>query len=695
MLVGIWAAVLGVPVVGIHDNFFELGGHSLLATQVISRVREVWGGGVALRALFDAPTVAEFAAVVEASQQQAGTDAAGPAIARAARGEGALPLSFAQQRLWFLDQLEPNSPFYNIPVAVRLQGQLNLPVLEQTLNEIVRRHEVLRTTFALEEGLPVQRIQPELFLPLQVIDLSELPADERNPVALRLAIEEAEQPFDLARGPLLRVSLLRLAEEEHVALITMHHIVSDGWSMSVFVHEVAALYEAFASGAESPLQELPIQYADFAAWQHEWLQGEVLDEQLGYWRKQLGGELPTLELPTDKPHPAVQTYKGASQCVHLPVALSAAVKELSRRESVTPFMTLLAAFQTLLHRYTGQEDICVGTPVAGRNRAEVEGLIGFFVNTLVMRADLAGAPSFRALLRRVRDVALNAYAHQDMPFEKLVEELQPERSLSHMPLFQVMFHMLNAPQPELHLPGITLSFEQLYGETAKFDLLLTVVERDARFLCTFEYNTDLFETATITRMLGHLETLLTAISANADERITRLPLMPETERTQALVEWNNTATTYERDLCVQQIFEHQTERTPDALAIINGDERLSYAELNERANQLAHYLHTLGIEAESLVGVYVEQSVDMLVALLAILKAGGAYLPLDPTQPPSALLTCSPIVACPCCSRTNSWSHPCHHTKRAPSCSMQTENRYSNSAQTILRATRRRNIWHT
>ncbi len=634
-LAGIWAEVFRLERVSRTDNFLDLGGHSLMTPRIISRIREACGVELPLSSLFETATLAELAAQVDSAALAGDSGPVAP-IARVQRDDS-LPLSFAQQRLWFLDQLEPNSPFYNIPVAVRLQGQLNLPVLEQTLNEIVRRHEVLRTTFALEDGRPVQHIQPELFLPLQIIDLSELPSLAREPEALRLATKEAQQPFDLARGPLLRVGLLRLADDEHVVLITMHHIVSDGWSTGVFVREVAALYEAFASGAESPLAELPIQYADYATWQRDWLQGEVLDEQLGYWRKQLGGELTALELPTDKLRPAVQTYKGASQTFQLPVELGAAVKELSRRESVTPFMTLLAAFQVLLHRYTGQEDICVGTPVAGRNRAEVEGLIGFFVNTLVMRTDLAGEPSFRALLARVREMAVAAYAHQDVPFEKLVEELQPERELSRNPLFQVMFEIQNQEQETLALPGLSLKPVEVADATAKFDLTLLVAESDAGLTARFEYNIDLFDAATITRMGRHFEQLLANLVADPAYSIAAAPLLAEDELRQLLVRWNDTATPYPHEQCAQQLFAAQAARTPDRLAAVCDGEQLTYAELNRRANRLAHYLRTLGVGPEVPVGVFMDRQLDLLVSLLAILKAGGVYVPLDPNYPKERL----------------------------------------------------------
>jgi amino acid adenylation domain-containing protein len=543
-----------------------------------------------------------------------------------------LPLSFAQQRLWFLDQLEPNSPLYNVPQAIRLQGPLQVKALHQTLNTIVARHETLRTTFHAVDGIPRQVIAEHRTVALPLIDLSAWPEAAREAEAHRLIREEALHPFDLARDVLVRATLLRLGPAEHILLLTMHHIASDGWSMKVLSHEVAALYEAFTRGAPSPLPGLPIQYADYAVWQREWLQGEVLEAQLAYWREQLAG-VPELALPLDHPRPAIQTFRGARHALRISQPMTEALKALSQREGVTLFMTLLAAFQTLLQRYTGQDDIAVGSPIAGRTRAEAEGLIGCFVNTLVLRTDLSGNPPFRELLQRVREVALGAHAHQDLPFERLVEALQPERRLSHAPLFQAMFSLENAPRQALHLSGLTLTPLDVDGGTAKFDLTLSIVEEAAGVRATLGYNTDLFEAATMRRVLGHFQSLLEGLVAHPAQRLAELPLLTEPERQQLLVEWNATKAEYPADQCLPQLFEAQVARTPEAIAVVFEDQQLTYRELNDRANQLAHHLRALGVGPEGLVGLYMGRSLEMIVGLLGILKAGGAYVPLDPESP--------------------------------------------------------------
>jgi len=555
-------------------------------------------------------------------------------------------LSFAQQRLWFLNQLAPENPFYNVPAAVRLSGQLNLFALEQAFNVIASRHEALRTTFISVEGQPAQAIAHKLNLPLAVTDLQAIPVTEREAIAQRLATEEAQQPFDLTTGPLLRVKLLKLHETEYVLLLTLHHIISDGWSIGVLIRELGLHYTALIEGHPASLPELPIQYVDFAHWQREWLQGEVMESQLTYWRQQLK-DVPVLNLPLDHPRPSVQTYRGAIELLELPQSSLEALEALSQQEGVSLFMTLLAAFQTLLYRYTGQEDIPVGSPIANRNHSQLEGLIGFFVNSLVLRSDLSGNPTFRELLARVREVALGAYAHQDLPFEKLVEELQPTRDLSQNPLFQVVFALQNAPMEHLELPGLALKPVKFDPGTTRFDLEFHLWERTQGLSGLWQaqsdglsgfvaYSTDLFDRATIIRMLGHFQMLLEGIVTNPETRLTDFSIMSAAERQQLLVEWNNTQAEY-ADACVHQLFEAQVERTPDALAVVFADEQLTYWALNQRANQLAHYLQQLGVGPEVLVGLCVDRSLEVVVGVLGILKAGGTYVPLDPEYPSDRL----------------------------------------------------------
>ena len=631
LLAEIWAQVLDIERVGIHDNFFDLGGHSLLATQAASRMREAFKVEIPLRRLFEVPTVAGLAESIEVARQ-AGQNLLAPPILPVPRN-GDLALSFAQQRLWFFDQLEPGLSAYNIPAAVRLKGPLNLAALERSLNEIVKRHESLRTTFGKVDGRPTQVIAPTLTIKLPVVDLRKLPASERETEVRRLVTAEAQRPFDLSQGPLLRGAVLRLGDEEHVGLLTMHHIVSDGWSAGILIREVATLYIAFCAGGSSPLPALRIQYADFAHWQRRWLQGEVLETQIAYWKVQLAGAPALVDLPADHPRPAVQTFRGAHQSLVLPKHLQEGFKALSRQEGATQFMTFLAAFKVLLYRYTSQDDLIVGTPIANRNRLETEGLIGFFVNALVLRTDLSGNPSFRELLRRVRGVCLGAYAHQDLPFDRLVEELHVKRDLSRNPLFQMMFVLHNASLRTVELQGLTLSPVEGDSETAHFDLTLQIADTDQGLTAAFVYNADLFEAGTIARMLGNFQTLLEAMVADPEQRLSDLPLLTETERQQLLVEWNAAKTEFPRDLCIHQLFEAQVERTPDAIAVVFEAERLTYGELNRRANQLAHHLRALGVGPEVLVAICLERSLEMVIGLLGILKAGGAYVPLDPAYP--------------------------------------------------------------
>ncbi len=557
-------------------------------------------------------------------------------ISPKSRESGLFPLSFAQQRLWFLDQLMPGNPFYNIPFALRLVGRLDVLALERSLNEIIRRHETLRTCFQTIDAKPTQLIASTFELTLATIDLQDLPQGKRLDEVRKLASIEASRPFDLTQLPLLRVTLLCLTPTEHVLLFVMHHIISDGWSIGVFNRELAVLYEAFVAGKPSPLPELSIQYADFAVWQRQWLQEQTQIQQLRYWQQQLA-DITVLQLPTDYPRPAVQSFAGATQILKLPQNLKQALIKLSQQHEVTLFMTMLAAFKVLLHRYTGQTDIVVGSPIANRNRSEIEGLIGFFVNSLVLRTNLEGNPSFSDLLTRVREVALGAYAHQDLPFEKLVEELQPERNLSQNQLFQVVFAVQNAPMEELQLKDLQLSRLEFEYKTTRFDLEWHIWEHSQGLEVMVAYATDLFAPETVERMVGHFQTLLEGIVTNPIGQISQLPLLTEPERQQLLLEWNDTTVDYPIDKCIHQLFEEQAQRTPDAVAVVYENQQLTYDELNCRANQLAHYLRSLGVGPEVLVGICVQRSLEMVVGLLGILKAGGAYVPLDPEYPTSRL----------------------------------------------------------
>jgi amino acid adenylation domain-containing protein/FkbM family methyltransferase len=634
LLAGIWSQVLNIERVGVNDNFFELGGHSLLVTQVITRARAAFKIELPLRSLFERQTIAQLAEAVEQALAE-GKGQAEPPLTRVPRREH-LPLSFAQQRLWFLNQLNPNSTAYNVPRAFRFIGRLNVPVLEKTLSEIQRRHESLRTTFALVEGQPVQVIHESAPLTLPLTDLTNLPEAERETRAYQLATEEAKRLFDLVRGPLWQTSVLQLGEEEFMVLFTMHHIVSDGWSLGVLVREVATLYESFLHQQRSPLPELEIQYADFAHWQHELLQGEFLESQLAYWRGQLADSV-TLTLPTDRARPTVQTANGTRQVFQLTPELTAALNALSRSQEVTLFMTLLAAFKVLLHFYSDQTTINVGTPIAGRRHLETEKLVGFFVNTLVLRTDLAGDPSFRELLVRVREVALGAYAYQDMPFEMLVEELRPERNLSHTPLFQVVFSMQNAPTQVLELPDVSWYSVEPEVKTAKFDMTMNLTEQGGRLFGGLEYNTDLFDRMTIVTMLEHFQRVLELVTENPDAQLSSLSLLREDVRRTLLLDRNDTRAEYPRHLCIQQLFESQTEHAPNEIAIVFNDEQLTYDELNSRANQLCRHLTNLGVGIDTRVGLFLEHSIETVVAILAVLKAGAAYVPLEPAHPSARL----------------------------------------------------------
>jgi amino acid adenylation domain-containing protein len=636
IIADIWAEVLGRPQIGRQENFFALGGHSLLATQALSRVRAVWRLELPLRAIFEAPTVESLARQVEFAQRS-GRHAALRSPIRPVDRSQPLPLSFAQQRLWFLDQLEPGSSLYNIPVALRLNGDLRLAALESALSDVARRHEALRTRFVVIDEQLQQQIMPPAPVSVTLHDLSGAPAEEREEAARRIMATEAGAPFDLSAGRLMRVAAVRLAEEEHIVLVTMSHIISDGWSMGVLVGEVAALYTAHVEGQPAPLNELAAQYADYAVWQRAWLDGEGMEGEVAYWRKQLEGAPPLLELPTDRPRPAVQTFRGGREGFEIGAEAREGLRRVGRREEATLFMVLLAAFKALLWRYTGQEDLLVGTPVAGRTSAELEGLIGFFVNTLVLRDRIRPEEKYSELVRRVRETSLNAYARQEAPFEKLVEELNPPRDLSYSPLFQVAFGLQNAPLPNVDLPGLTLSPIDVDADSSKFDMTLFMMDAGARLFGTVEYNSDLFERSTIRRLIGHYQRLLEAVASHPATPVMALPLLSEAEQNQLLVEWNDTAVAYPRHLCLHELFEAQAARSPENIALVYAGEQLSYRELNGRSNQLARVLKGLGVGPESRVALLVERSLDAVIGILGILKAGGAYVPLDPQSPPERL----------------------------------------------------------
>jgi amino acid adenylation domain-containing protein len=637
LVANIWAEVLRVARVGVNENFFELGGHSLLATRVRERLRRIFNRDLPLRTLFEKPTVAELAAHLETARHEEDAGYIQP-LKRVPRN-GELPLSFAQQRLWFLDQLERPRTAYNIPIAVRLSGRLDEDALQRALNEVVRRHEALRTAFVTVDGKPQQVIVDGIAIALELHDLIGFNEPEQPAVAQQLITEEAEAEFDLEQAPLLRVRLLRLAPSEHILVVVFHHIVSDGWSLEVFVRELCALYEAFRRGEQSPLLELEVQYADFAQWQRERLSGALLEAELEYWRERLGGEQELLALPTDHVRPSVPRFTGAVKRWVLDREFTDRLRAFSRSHDATLFMTLLATLQTLLWRYTGQEQISIGTPIAGRTRSETEALIGFFVNTLVLRTDLQGEPSFVDLLARVRDVCLGAYQHQELPFEQLVQAIQPEREVNRTPLFQVMLVLQNMPHSEIALEELRLKPVNVDNGAAKFELTLLLQETaDGVLAGVLEYQTELFEAETAARFLNHYVRLLEWFVTNPEASIVAAEVLDQTERRRLLVEWNQTRRHYALgETCLPELFADQARRSPDAIAASWGDAHITYAQLNREANQLAHYLRLLGIGPESRVAVLIERSLDMVVALLGVLKAGGCYVPLDPAYPSNRL----------------------------------------------------------
>ena len=614
--------------IGIHDDFFELGGHSLLAIKAVSRIRDAFDDQSSRRehSLAHA-TIAGIGESVGGEKVWSQSDS----IERIERREhtAASPLSFAQERLWFLDQLAPGRPVYNVLDVVRVPG-LSTEVIRRAVNEIVRRHEALRTEFSLgENGQPVQRVLPDLRLELPEVDLSALPEAEREREWIRIARAEGRKPFDLSQAPLFRSILVRLSAHLHLLLVNVHHILADEWSLEILRHELKEIGEAYAEGRPSPMPELPIQYGDFASWQRAQLQGEVVDRQIGYWKNELAGAPGMMELPTDKARPAVQSFRGATETFDVPKDLLDRLKQLGRREQATLFMTLGAGFMALLQRYCGQDDVVIGTPISGRTRSETEGLIGFFLNTVVLRAKFTEELSFRELLGQVKERTLGAFAHQDLPFEQLVAELAPKRDLSHSPLFQVMF-ILNdagADTQEMHVKAA----RAVDTATSRFDLTLSMMETEEGLAGSIEYSTDLFEAETIERFFGHYTKLLEAAVQAPDESIATLAMLPEEERQRLLVEWNQSGESYaEGNQTLPELFAGQAKRTPDEIAVVSGGEQLSYHELDGRANQLARYLRTLGVGPEVLVGLLLERSPEMMVALLAVQKAGGAYVPLDP-----------------------------------------------------------------
>ena len=631
LLAAIWQEVLGLEQVGIHDDFFALGGHSLLATQVVSRVWAQLRIEVKLATFFEGPTVAGLAGSIERARSKSRT----PSLVPCSR-ERSLPLSYAQQRLWFLHQMEPDSAGYNSPLAVRLSGLLDLTALQQSLQALVERHESLRTAFAVVEGEATQAIATALTVSLHQEDLRGVPEAAREAAAQALVRTEVAQPFDLATGPVIRARLVQLTDNEHVFVLTLHHIVSDGWSLGVLCRELETCYNAFIEGEAPSLPALPIQYADYAVWQRAWLQGEVLEEQLGYWRRQLA-DLAPLALPTDQLRPPVQTYGAARQVIPLPTDLYQTLLTFSQQQGVTLSITMLAAFNVLLARYTGQSEIVVGSPIANRTRQEIEGLIGFFVNSLVLRTDVSGDPKFGELVARVKEVSLGAYDHQDLPFERIVEELQPERDPSRNPLFQVMFAVQNAKYEELRLPGLTIKPFQREGMTTRVDLECHVWERREALTVSLAYNTDLFEATTIEQFGRHYQCVLEEVVRDSGQRLSQIALLDEGERQQQLIDWNATAAAYPKEQSLPQLFEAQVAERPEAVAVVCGDEQVTYAQLNQRTNQLAHYLRRHGVGPEVRVGVCLERGVDLVVSLLAILKAGGAYVPLDPAAPTARL----------------------------------------------------------
>jgi len=628
----IWKELLQVQSVGVDDDFFELGGHSLLAIKAVSRIRDVFGAELQTRTLFEHSTLGALSKVladVKDSSEGARRIAPRP-------GTGPWPLSFAQEQLWFLHQLAPASPAYNMADVIPLKGTYQAGALRRAVEELARRHEILRTQFVERDGQPVQVVQPTVALDLVDVDLSVFAQAQREAEWHRVVRDSGRRPFDLSRAPLFRATVVHVGGQDVRLLLVIHHIVADEWSMELVHHELAALYDAFARGKASPLTELPIQYADYTGWQRDWLHGDALRQEIGFWNAELKGAPTVLDLVTDKPRPVVQTFRGATELFELSRGTLEGLEQLGHAEHATLFMVLEAAFATLLHRYTGQDDLLVGTPISGRTQTETEGLIGCFLNTVVLRSQLARDMSFRGLLRQARERALSAYAHPELPLEHLVAALAPQRDASRTPLFQVLFVLHNADG--VSQVSKVSGNRELETGTSKFDVTLMFSQTKRGLEGLIEYSTDLFEADSIRRMCGHLQTLLQAIVRDPDQRVSSLPLLTDVERRRLQIEWNDTAVMFPaRDRRVHDLIDEQVERAPNRTAVVFEDEALTYGDLERRANQVAHYLRELGVGPDVLVGLLVERSIDMMVGLLGILKAGGAYVPLDPSFPAARL----------------------------------------------------------
>ncbi|MGD0906500.1 MAG: amino acid adenylation domain-containing protein [Candidatus Acidiferrales bacterium] len=632
LLAAMWTEMLRVEKVGLNDDFFDLGGHSLVAIKIISRIRDVFEVDLPTQTLFEHPTIAGLARVLA----EAKNGNRGAQHIERRKQTGPSPLSFSQEQLWFLDQLAPGSPVYNVVDVIRFEGRYDADAITKTLNELVRRHEILRTVFYYGDGRPMQAVLPDIDLAFKEIDLSFCSKQEKEREWKRMVEDQGRQPFDLSQAPLFRVAMVHLSPREHKMLLVIHHIIADEWSMQLIHREVNQLYQAFSQGRNSPLPALPIQYADFAAWQRGWMHGDALEAETAHWRKELAGAPTVLDLPTDKPRPAVQSFRGSTEFFDLPKELSEQLKTLAREQQATLFMILEAGFAVLLNRYTGQDDILVGTPISGRTCSETEQLIGFFLNTVVLRAQFTERMNFRSLLQQVRQRAWSAYAHPDMPLEQLVAELSPERHAGQTPLFQVLFVMHDSAGVS-EVSKVSGNQELATG-TSKFDLTLTLSETAGGLQGLFEYNTDLFEAATIRGMAAHYRTLLGAIARDLDQSISKMPMLTETERRQLLTEWNDTAVVHrEKHSCLHRLIEEQAERTPERIALVYDEHEMTYREMNRRAEQLSNHLRGLGVGPGVLVGLLVERSLDMVVGLLGILKAGGAYVPLDPSFPEGRL----------------------------------------------------------